>query len=527
MPSRLDRALSRLPRPISVGRLRSLEPRAAWMGRALTGEPACLAALAAQPQQYGLFPELRNQHREGYPLELLRAVHGLPTMAGVIGAFGEKAQAFVRRPPIDDKRFTLLQGSVRSSKTWSMIPKMIALSAHPIGGLRLVVGESISSVKRNVLEPLFRIVGPANFTYNAASGDFTLFGVPRLSRGAADEGAQKSIQGATVGVAYCDELTTMHENFYRMLTSRLSEQHSRFYATTNPDSPFHWVKTLLIDNPELVRRDELEVLHFTLDDNPHIDAATKASIVATYTGLWYRRYILGEWCVADRGVYADAFSESLFYDGPRPRGDLLVGIDYGASNPTVFVLAVNDGLSLWIDAVYYHSGATEGGRTDAQYADDLMTWMHGQRATGAPVLVPPDAEHFDLELATRGLWRQDATNDVAPGIAAVAQLMQQRRLRFRRTLPLQCFNELTSYHWDPNKALRGEDAPKKEHDHFPDACRYLVNHMPRWWLLQSAPDEVPAPPVPCLRAEEEKQKKFADMIVRIPVVVDDYGRRLN
>jgi hypothetical protein len=66
--------------------------------------------------------------------------------------------------------------------------------------------------------------------------------------GAKDEGSERYIRGLTVGVAICDEISLMPWSFFQMLLSHMSPEGARLYATTNPDSPYHWLKADYLDN---------------------------------------------------------------------------------------------------------------------------------------------------------------------------------------------------------------------------------------------------------------------------------------
>ena len=107
--------------------------------------------------------------------------------------------------------------------------------------------------------------------------------------GANDERSQDKIRGMTCAGAYCDEISLYPESFFKMLLSRLSVRGSKVFATTNPDSPYHWLKVDYLDNKEL----DIKIFHFTLDDNPNLDPEYVKQISKEYTGLWYKRFILG------------------------------------------------------------------------------------------------------------------------------------------------------------------------------------------------------------------------------------------
>ena len=107
----------------------------------------------------------------------------------------------------------------------------------------------------------------------------------------------------TLHGAYCDELTLFSEDFFSMLLSRLSQSNAKLIATTNPDSPYHWLMKKYIN-----RKDELDmlVLKFLIDDNPYLDASYIANLKKEYTGVFYDRFIRGLWVVAEGLIYPDA-----------------------------------------------------------------------------------------------------------------------------------------------------------------------------------------------------------------------------
>ena len=92
-----------------------------------------------------------------------------------------------------------------------------------------------------------------------------------------------------------------------MLLSRLRVPGAKLIATTNPDNPNHW----LMQN-YIVRADELDFLDlkFTIDDNTELPEEYVENIKKEYTGVFYSRFILGEWVRAEGVIYP------LFADNP-------------------------------------------------------------------------------------------------------------------------------------------------------------------------------------------------------------------
>ncbi|MGW2706961.1 phage terminase large subunit [Streptomyces sp. NPDC001340] len=94
-----------------------------------------------------------------------------------------------------------------------------------------------------------------------------------------DESSKDKIRGLSLVGAYVDELSTMPESFFSMLTSRMSDADPRLIGTSNPDSSNHWLKKKYLDNARvhLTRTGEvlrpgndldLGRLTFVIDDNP-------------------------------------------------------------------------------------------------------------------------------------------------------------------------------------------------------------------------------------------------------------------
>ena len=119
-----------------------------------------------------------------------------------------------------------------------------------------------------------------------------------------------------------------------MLLSRLSVSGAKLLATTNPDNPGHWLKRNYLDNPAL----DLLDLKFTLEDNPYLPAEYVRSLRTEYTGVYYDRFILGNWVAAEGRIYED-FSEKCLISPEELRTRLsaaplvtsVVGVDYGGN----------------------------------------------------------------------------------------------------------------------------------------------------------------------------------------------------
>ncbi len=199
------------------------------------------------------------------------------------------------------KRINLLEGSLSSGKTWiSLVLWGFWVATMPKDKLYLMCGKSLTTLKRNCLVLLEELFGTSNFTFSTSAKEAYLFGRRILLEGANDARSESKIRGLTLQGAYCDELTLFPKDFFVMLLSRLRVPGAKLIATTNPDSPEHWLKKEYID-----RMDELDMLtmRFLLDDNTTLDPAYVTAVKKEYTGVFYNRFILGDWAIAEGLVY--------------------------------------------------------------------------------------------------------------------------------------------------------------------------------------------------------------------------------
>lgn len=242
----------------------------------------------------------------------------------------------------DDKRINLLTGSVRSGKTYvSLLKWAIFVGTMPENAEYLMTGKTLTSLKRNCLGLLKDLVGD-NFKYSISQKSGKLFGRTIWLEGANDDRAESKIRGMTLAGAYVDELTQVPEDFYRMLLSRLSVKNAKLYATTNPDTPNHWVKVDIIENEDI----EKQVWQFQFDDNEILKKDNPEyfeNLRKEYQSMgdvFFQRFILGLWVLAEGLIYKQfANNTELFLKDKAvdENGNKLnfmiisIGIDYGAT----------------------------------------------------------------------------------------------------------------------------------------------------------------------------------------------------
>jgi PBSX family phage terminase large subunit len=410
----------------------------------------------------------------------------------VFGQLGEKAYNFAYRHPSEDARITVLEGAIRSGKTWALHPKLLQLCDYDVEGVGLIIGVSQATIYTNMLHDFFNIIGPEAFKWNRASGELHLFGSWWRIMSGTDEGSEKYLRGATVGKAIIDEATKVPESFWKMLITRMSPPGARLYATTNPDSPYHYLKTDWMDNPDLREAGDIEILHFDLDDNPWLAPSTKVLYERAYKGVFYLRFIKGLWVVAEGAIYRDSWSPDLVFTTQFAPTEIrnwkdhqwaiqrYISVDYGTTNPCVFGEIIDDSVTLWQTREWYWDSEKEMKQmTDTEYGDAMDEFVGEPR--NVTVIVDPSAASFKVELMRRGYVVVDAVNDVLDGIRKTASMFCLKRYRIHEDC-VNSLREIPNYAWNEKKQkLSGAEEPIKLKDHCPDMARYgVATIVPDW-----------------------------------------------
>lgn len=384
------------------------------------------------------------------------------------GTFSEKAMKSIA---LSDARLNIWEGAVRSGKTiTSLIRWLEFIKTHPDSNL-IMIGKTARTLKRNVIDVLLSICGDIA-TFNISKGELYIDGTVVYTADANDERSHEKIRGITLAGAYGDEITLWPQSLFNTLLSRLSVEGAKFFGTTNPDSPYHWLKRDFIDR---ARSLDMRVFHFLLEDNPNISEQYINALKREYSGLWYKRFIEGLWVQAEGAVF-DSWNEEVHVTDSVPEcEEYYVGIDYGTANPTAFILAgKSKGVWYVVDEYYWDSAERGKQKTDYDYAQDLISFIGDIQVE--KIFVDPSAASFRAECAKRGILLEDADNAVVPGIRKMASLLNGGELLVAE----RCKNlrrEFASYVWDTKAQLRGEDKPLKQNDHALDALRYIINSV--------------------------------------------------
>lgn len=395
-------------------------------------------------------------------------------------------------------RINVWEGSVRSGKTIGSLLRWLMFVANPPrDGELVMIGKTRETIARNLFAPLQNpnLFGPVaqHIRYTQGAPTAQILGRTIHIIGANDEKAEPKVRGMTVAGGYVDEATVLPRSFFDQLLARCSVPGAKVFATTNPDNPGHWFRK---DYLLRAKETQLATWHFTIDDNPHLDPGYVAWLKSTYVGLWYRRFILGQWVQAEGAIY-DMWDEDRHIVDILPRIERWIGlgIDYGTVNPfAALLLGLGaDGRLYFTNEWRYDSRRARRSLTDHEYSERVRGWLGSIPHPHAPAIVgvqpewtvvDPSASSFVQQLYRDGLTPTLADNSVLDGIRLMGSLFATDMLKVHR----RCdgfIEEVPGYCWDEEHAEKyGEDKPIKDGDHSLDAGRYDVKTTEAIWRPQ-------------------------------------------
>lgn len=379
-------------------------------------------------------------------------------------------------------RVNIFDGSISSGKTIvSLLRWLLFVAKAPTGGALVIVGRTRDSAWRNAIGPLqdpeLFGVAAAQVVGNHGAPTVTILGRRVYVLGASDAKAEKVLRGLTVAGVYVDEVTTLPEEFFTQLLGRMRVAGARLFGTTNPDSPGHWLKAKFLDRLEQLP--DWRRFHMSLDDNPALEPGYVAAIKREFTGLWYRRFILGEWVQAEGAIY-DSWDPARHVIPasalPTMERVLALGVDQGTTNATRGLLVGLAQQKLWTIGEW----APQTGLTDAVQSLSLRRWLVDQPPPEW-LFVDPAAASFRLQLFEDGMSNvAPASNAVLPGIRTVSSLLATDRIKVVEGCT-NLIREIPGYSWDPKATAKGEDVPIKRDDHAVDGWRYAVHSSRALW----------------------------------------------
>lgn len=342
-----------------------------------------------------------------------------------------------------------------------------------------ICGRTVTSLKRNVIDSLVAILPSLGFEceLKATQNFIDISAKGRKNRfylfGGKDEASASLIQGITLAGVLLDEVALMPRSFVEQAMARCSISGSKFWFNCNPEHPYHWFYREWILKAE--EKNAL-YLHFTMDDNPSLSKEIKNRYKSLYSGVFFERFVLGKWCVAQGLVYPNFNEQRHVFADDEVGGfsEYYLSCDYGTVNPmSVGLWGVKDGVYYRLREFYYSSRERGSQKTDSEYYQSLreLAEVVGIKRISA-VIIDPSAASFIECIRRGGEFRViPADNDVLKGISKVSELLNSEKILIHSSCA-DCIREFSLYSWDLNSV---KETVKKENDHSMDDVRYLVS----------------------------------------------------
>ena len=382
------------------------------------------------------------------------------------------AATWWNRPAFRDREAIICDGAVRSGKTICMADgfflwAMCSFDQQVFG----LCGRTVESLRRNIVIHLQNWLGGTGMvisekrnenklvvTYKDRTNTFYLFG-------GKDESSYTLVQGITLAGALMDEVALMPRSFVEQVCARCSVAGSKMWFNCNPHSPEHWFYKEWI--MKCKAKNALHI-HFTMADNLSLAPEIRQRYERLYAGVFYRRYILGEWCAAEGLVYD--FTDGSITD-ERPAGfEYYISVDYGTLNPfSAGLWSVAGDKAVRIKEFYYDGRNKKRQLTDEEYCNEVIALAEGYAIS--KVIVDPSAASFITALKRRGMRVQQANNSVLDGIRRTAVYLRDGNIKIHRSC-IDAIREFGLYRWDEKS---GVDRVIKENDHAMDDIRYFCN----------------------------------------------------
>ena len=380
--------------------------------------------------------------------------------------------------PVADRDMVIAEGSIRSGKTIAMLDGFTEWSLNQFEDQDFIVAaKSQGALERNVLKPWSKILVAKGIPYDERRGDMRFLKIGTNTYycfGAPNEASQDVVQGMTAAGALLDDVALFPQSFVEQVKGRCSLDGSKVWLNANPEGPFHWLKTDYLDK---AAEQNILALHFAMDDNLSLSDAVKERYKRQFSGIWFKRMILGLWVMAEGSIY-DMWDDDVhvFKGTPGSYRNYLIGIDYGTATVTTFGLyGYNSASDVVLVSEHYYDAQKAGRqKSDSQHANDFKGWIEANgvyRFRG--IYCDPSAASFIEELRQRNYVVTPGNNDVIDGIRFVGSMLTGKQYRVHKSC-IKTQQEYQSYVWDPSAQKRGEDKPVKEHDHTCDRDRYAL-----------------------------------------------------
>lgn len=401
----------------------------------------------------------------------------------------------------DKSRICVYGGSAGGGKSRAAAEKMHGFMLRYPGAVGIALRKAREFATKSCVFALQIAIGidpnvrwsPSDLMFHYANGSRIFIGGMQDEK---QKQALRSINGdGSADFVWMEEANAFTEDDYNEVLARLRGRAApwrQILLTTNPDAPFHWIKTRLIDGGEA------SVHYSSAADNPH-NPPEYLEVLNSITGVMGMRLAKGMWVQAE-GVVYDTWSDDLHMIDAMPQGwktwRKIRVIDFGYVNPFVCQWWAIDGDG----AMYRYREIYMTKRTlndpsgqSPDHISKIKLYSQGERYEAT--ICDHDAEDR-ATLQQAGIYNMAAIKDVSRGIQAVqarlaCNVNEKPRLFLLKGALVEADESLVSarkpfcteqefsvYAWQ--KMADGKpdkEEPLKMYDHGMDAVRYAVMYL--------------------------------------------------
>lgn len=404
---------------------------------------------------------------------------------------------WTEKSPYKNHHGIIAEGAIRSGKTLIMSTSFVLWSMFSYENqVFAICGKTVGSLRRNVITQLKEVLIGRGYKVIDRQSENKLIIIGNGKKniyylfGGRDERSQDLIQGITLAGVLLDEVALMPRSFVEQAMGRCSVEGAKYWFNCNPEGPQHWFYKEIVmqaEDKKFLR------LHFRLEDNLSLSQETIDRYNNMFTGIFYKRFILGEWAFAD-GVVYDCFDESIntYTNENREKvlppiirendphdGYPIYGVDYGVYNPQVFLEIYKYNKPgdkvpyFFVDREYYYDGRKEmDQKSDDEYIEDFIKFVNGKRNKG--MIIDPSASSLIVAAHRKGIRTMKANNDVQEGIRVVYALLRAGHIIINKDECPNLINEFGLYIWNSKRVEIGKEEVVKQNDHALDALRYAI-----------------------------------------------------
>lgn len=393
--------------------------------------------------------------------------------------------------PYHDLNGVIAEGAIRAGKTIIMGLSFILWSMQKSSDINYAIcGKTVASTRRNIIEPLIEMLKQRKFKIIDRKTEGKLIVIKNNNKntyyifGGKDEGSASLIQGITLGGVLFDEVALMPRSFVEQAMARCSVNGSKYWFNCNPEGPQHW---FYVEHILKWKERKYIRIHFCLEDNPSLSKERIDNYKSLYTGIFYKRFILGEWAFANGIVYDMVTDENFYYNSNREsvvpikiiENDIkpYYGVDFGTANPQVYLEVykyvdyAKKEMCFYVENEYYWNSRKKlMQKTPDEYVSDFNNWCK----EFSYLIIDPSATPLKAAHRKYGHNVINAKNNVEEGIIGLSTLFANKMIKINKDNCPNLCAELGLYRWNEKKLNNGVEEVLKENDHCCDALRYAI-----------------------------------------------------